>query len=33
MPSITYVPNTREVKKPRESFTTMGVLSIVRTRS
>jgi hypothetical protein len=25
-PSITKVPNTREVKKPRESLTTMGIL-------
>ena len=25
-PSITNVPNTRLVKKPRESLTTMGIL-------
>jgi hypothetical protein len=30
---MTRVPNTREVKNPRESLTTIGVLSIFRTRS
>ena len=32
-PSITSVPNTREVKKPRLSLTTIGVFLICRTTS